>query len=342
MYETPALRIIVFCTAVNLITLMTPHPMPVFYRIWFILCLLPTRYIGLAQESASAGAGVPSIVLIPPDDPGRYRQSALARSAKALSRVNLFIFSQEKMPSAATLCFRFNTAIQSIFHRNIHTMRVGSLDELIQKVDRYMADHPDLMMGHVWLDAHGRYKKGYAYFSVGRDTIWTGNIRSDSIFTRLARLTAYCDGQSKVTLGACYSGADYVRPGNDRLEESPMRGDSLVQDMAGLFTLSPVYASKSWIMVKPFLFGRRWGISGFPRSSRYKDEIFKPAWERTGQWISVAPGSNAVVSAGTPFISRNGDIIFPENEYQSVGKHRRKIEKRMKKLRPSVYNMERK
>ena len=342
MYETRALRIVVFLLCVQFDNFMTPLPMLAFYRIWLGLCLLHTSYMGLAQEFFSAEAGVPANTPVSADDPYRHRQLALARSAKAHNRVNLFVFSREKIPSAATLCFRFNTAIQRIFHRNIRAMRVGSLDELLYKVDRYMADHPDQMMGHLWLDSHGRYKKGYAYFSVGRDTIWTGNIRSDSIFPRLARLSAYCDGQSKVTLGACYSGADYIRPGNDRLEESPMRGDSLMQAMACLFTLSPVYASKSWIMVRPFLFGRRWGISGFPRSTRYQDEIFKPAWERTGQWNSVFPGSDSVVTAGTPFLSRNGDIIFPENDYQSVGTHRRKIEKRMKKLRPAVYNVDRK
>jgi hypothetical protein len=329
----------------EMVTFSVVCPMFASRRIWFLVLMQFLCNLLTAQSAADEHAAFASVRGLAPGVPvltTSYRQEALYRSARATSRCNLFVFSREKKPTAATACFRFNTSIQKIFHRNIRTMRVGSLDELVERVDRLMAENPDMMLGQIWLDSHGRYKNGHALFSVGRDTIWAENIFSDSIAGRLERLTAYCDAQSKVTLGACYSGADFTRPGNDLMTESPMLGDSLVRAMASIFSLSPIYASKSWIMVKPFMFGQQWGISGFPKQSRFKDEIFRPAWEMTGQWNMVPAGSRTVVSAGTPYLSVSGDLVFLENDYQSVSRHQQRIQKRMKKLRPGVYRADRK
>lgn len=328
-----------------MIPLTLPEVMQAGSRIWYVLLFVFTFLRNQAQpypEVQFAFAGTADLASGKTDDGAGFRQEALSRSARARARINLFVFSREKKVTAATVCFRFNATVQSIFHRNIRFMRVSSLDELTSRLDRYMADHPDVMLGHLWLDSHGRYRKGHALFSVGRDTVWAENIFTDSIYGRLQRITAYCDADSKVSLGACYSGADYTRPGNESLRESPMRGDSLLQSMASIFSLSPVYACKSWIMVKPFMFGRRWGLAGFPRRSRFLDEIYRPAWERTGQWSMVPSGSREVVSIGTPYLSAGGNLVSQEQTYQSVPKHRTSAEKHIKRLRAGMYDVDRK
>lgn len=120
-----------------------------------------------------------------------------------------------------------------------------------------------------------------------------------------------------------------------------MYGDSLLLAMSSIFSISPVFGTESWVMVKPLAFGSRWGLSGYPIEGKYMDEIYRPVWERMGFWKKVSPGENYITAVNTPFLSRDGDLQFNTQDYLSTEKHQKKLNRKLKKLKPGVYKLNR-
>jgi hypothetical protein len=266
-----------------------------------------------------------------------YITASRLRSKHANGSINLFVCSKEKKINLASFGFRLNTKFASLFHKNIKTLRVNSLADLAKKTNDLMEANPDKMIKHLWFDSHGKYKKGHALFNIGKDTLTLENILDPLYAGCLEQLTAYCDENSQVTIGACYAGASFNRPANKFLAESPMYGDSLLLAMGEIFCISPVYASESWVMVKPFLFGSRWGLSGHPPDKKFKDVIYKPVWEHMGSWKKVDPETGTITPVHTPYLGSNGDLQFNSTDYLSVKKHQDKMNRKVKKLRPGFY-----
>ncbi len=272
-------------------------------------------------------------------DDGTYISAARLRSAKASGSINLFVLKKEKKFNLASFGFRLNTKFASLFHKNIKTIEVKSLDDLVHKANKLMEANPDKMIKHLWFDSHGKYKKGKSLFTIGYDTLTIENILDPAFAGKLAELTAYCDEKSHITIGSCYGAASYNRPANKYLNESPMNGDSLLLAMGKIFSISPVYGCESWVMVKPFLFGSKWGLSGHPPDGKYMDEIYKPVWENMGYWTKVDPETRKLTQVHTPYISSDGDLKFNSNDYLSVQKRRDKMNRKVKKLKPGKYKM---
>lgn len=273
---------------------------------------------------------------------GMYISAARNRAANAAGTINLFIFNKEKKFNLASFGFRLNTRIAQLFHKKIKILKVESLADLAVKANSLMEVHYDKMIRHLWFDSHGKYKTGYAMFNVGRDTLTIENILDPVYAGKMEQLTAYCDESSQVTIGACYAAAAFTRPANKYLKEHNMYGDSLLIAMSSIFKLSPVYGTESWVMVKPFLFGKHWGIAGYPIEPKYLDEIYRPVWERIGAWKKVVAGDDTVNQVHTPFIGKNGDLLFNEQDYLSLEKHQKKQLRKLKKLKHGVYKLNRK
>jgi hypothetical protein len=202
-----------------------------------------------------------------------------------------------------------------------------------------MDANPEKMIKHLWFDSHGKYKKGKSLFTIGNDTLTIENILDPVFAGKLEQLTAYCDEESQITIGSCYGAASYNRPANKYLDESPMKGDSLLLAMGKIFSISPVYGSESWVMVKPFLFGSKWGLSGHPPDGKYMDEIYKPAWESIGSWKMADPKTKELMLVHTPYLGSNGDLKFNATDYLSVQKHQVKMKRKVKKLKPGKYKL---
>jgi hypothetical protein len=277
-----------------------------------------------------------------PRESEMYLTAARTRAAKATGTINLFIFSDEKNFNLVSLGFRFNTRIASLFHKNIKILKVASLADLAVKANALMESYPDKMIRHLWFDSHGKYKTGHSLFNIGIDTLTIENILNPVYTSKLVQLTAYCNENSRVTIGACYAAATFKRPANQYLKESEMYGDSLFLALSSIFSTSPVFGTESWVMVKPLFFGNRWGISGYPIEGKYMDEIYRPVWERIGAWKKVAPGENTITAVHTPFLSRDGDLQLNTHDYLSTEKHQKKLNRKLKKLKPGVYKLNRK
>jgi hypothetical protein len=268
-----------------------------------------------------------------------YISAARLRSQNATGSINLFICSKEKKFNLASFGFRLNTKFASLFHKNIKTLKVNSLADLTIKANKLMEANPNKMIKHLWFDSHGKYKKGFALFNIGKDTLTLENILDPIFSGMLEQLTAYCNEKSQVTIGACYAGASFSRPANKYLAESPMYGDSLLLAMGKIFSITPVYACESWVMVKPFLFGSSWGLSGNPPNGKFKDEIYKPVWEHMGSWKKVDPETGTIIPVHTPYLRSNGDLQFNSTDYLSVKKHQDKMNHKLKKLKPDKYKL---
>jgi hypothetical protein len=314
----------------------------------FFICLLVfagTLSAALAQSAGSlAKLNLTPSYLISSDNPAPVSnlQRARIRALSATKRVNVFILSRERNFNLTSAVFRFEASLRRIFNKNIVLIKANSLEEMGIKTDRYMLEHPDEMIGHLWIDSHGRYKKGYSFFSVGVDTLNAFNLRAMDIRGHLEKLTAFCDEQTAITIGSCYGAADFLRPGNDILTPSYMAGDSLLLQMGEIFQISPVYGCPSWVMAKPLSFGRRWGISGYPIERKYMDEIFRPVWERLGQWKRVPAGEQRIEDVPTPFLTPTGALQMDGRSYQSLSRNKRRMEKKLKHLKPGMYRLGRK
>jgi hypothetical protein len=266
-------------------------------------------------------------------------QRARQRAVAATKRVNVFILSREKKFNLASAVFRLEASVRRVFNKHFVLVRANSLEEMVTKTDSYMQEHPREMIGHLWIDSHGRYKKGYSFFSVGVDTLNAYNLRSLEMRGKMEKLTAFCDEQTSITIGACYGAADFLRPGNGILAPSYMAGDSLLLQMGEIFQISPVYGCPSWVMAKPFCFGSRWGISGFPPGRKYMDEIYRPVWERLGQWKRVPAGQKIIEDVPTPYLTRGGGFEVDGNTYQSLSRNKRRMEKKLRQLKPGLYRL---
>jgi hypothetical protein len=266
-----------------------------------------------------------------------YIKAARKRAANATGTINLYIFNKEKKFNLSSFGFRLNTRLAKLFHNKIKIVKVESLADLAVKVNSLMEVNQDKMIRHLWFDSHGKYRTGFSMFNIGCDTLTIKNILEPAFTAKMEQLTAYCDENSQITIGACYAAATYKRPANKYLEEQNMYGDSLLIAMSSIFRLSPVYGTESWVMVKPLLFGKQWGIAGYPIDLKYMDEIYRPVWERIGTWKKVAAGEGFITQVHTPFISKDGELQFNEKDYLTVKKHKKRQLRKLKKLKPGVY-----
>jgi hypothetical protein len=294
-------------------------------------------FLGLQQLMGQSEQGMDSLSAPPPRATGSA-VSARQRAAISTGRINVFVFSKESHFTLSSFAIRTNTRFAQIFSHRIKVVKIQSPAELPSKMKELMDRHPDKMIGNLWIDSHGTYRSGRSLFMLGEDTINYLSIANPQVMEALSAVAAYCDEKSFVALGACYGSATYNRPANHIVPEKRMNGDSLLLQLGKAFTLTPVLASESWVMTKPFMFGSKWGISGYPLEHRFRDELFRPVWERLGMWRILEPGANEVKPVNTVSLSGKGDIRFNESNYLDREKHKKKQGKNLSKLEPGLYD----
>ncbi len=252
-------------------------------------------------------------------------------------RLNIFVFSQEKNTTMAGFSIRANTWLAGLFSKRLHAIRISGPAELSAKLDALMARFPGHLIGNLWIDSHGSFRAGRSLFLLGYDTVDHLLADSPPVRMALAAMSRYCDEHSIVTIGSCYGSADYLRPANQYLPASPMKGDSLMLSVAKSFPRTPILAAESWVMTKPFMFGSRSGINGFPLARHYRDTIFRPVWERLGQWKMLSPGGSKPEPAGSISLSGSGDIRFNAVGYLQNNGARHRQRKHLSHLEPDLY-----
>jgi hypothetical protein len=249
-------------------------------------------------------------------------------------RMNFFVISKpKKLFDPAT---RFNILrgkIRSLLRPKHFSCIVASSAEEMSKKIQYRAKKHDAIIGSLWFDSHGSYKKGYSLFTIGKDEFNHNSITKTELLKPLAELASLTDSISKIGIGSCYGGATYTKPGK---EYERMNGDSLMLGVGTIFPSATIYACESWVMTKPGLFKERFAMAGSPLKKRFKDSSFEPVWNSLGMWNSYQSTIGYIRPVNCITLSRYGDIKIRFNSYQSLKKVQRKIANGKTKLKPNL------
>lgn len=256
-------------------------------------------------------------------------------AAKPKTRLNVYIISKDKKLELLPFTVKLRAFTKSIFSKKRMRVIVSSKSEFAAaKVEKLMKKH-DAVIGNLWFDSHGLYKNGFSSFSIGDDNFNYKNI-NDTIHTIfLKKIASFTDSATKVGIGSCYGGASFIHPGSATVKSGPMFGDSLMTGTARIFNGSTIYASSSWVMMKPGIFSDNFGFAGYPLGKKYRTLYWKPVWDHMGEWYCYSTKENFIKKVNTVALNNVGEIKVRARNYLSLSKAVKKQGKALSSLQPS-------
>ncbi len=256
--------------------------------------------------------------------------NAVSPSGKTTTRLNIYVITKDEKFELLPFTVKMRAFIKSVFHRKRMRVVVASkADFAATKICKLLTRHHALI-GNIWFDSHGKYKNGFSSFSIGVDNFNYTNINDTSYIVSLTKIATFADIDTKIGIGSCYGGATFTHPGFSK----PMYGDSLMIGMGKIFSGSVIYASESWVMMKPGIFSDNFGFAGYPLGKRYRKLSWKPVWDHLGEWHSYSTGSGNIKNVNTVALSGTGEIKVRERNYLSLGKAIRKQYRALASLQP--------
>ena len=213
---------------------------------------------------------------------------------------------------------------------------VASSSEQMASKIKFRLNKYNAQIGNIWFDSHGSIKKGYSFFTVGKDEFSYKNINDSNQTMAFRDLAIYCDSNTRIGIGSCYGGATYSRPTTGTFKESRMNGDSLIIGLAKVFNGTTIYGCESWVMTKPGLFKETFAMAGHPLLKRYTDAVYKPVWEQLGVWNSYSTRNNNLQQVNCIKLDKDGNIGTRFNHYQSKQKVKKQIALKLSKLQDGV------
>lgn len=266
-------------------------------------------------------------------------QKASFDQAPVPRRLNFIVSSKQKKFDQAAFSFQFQVLWMYKYHRgDYYVILPGSSKEMAKKITRILR-RENAMIGNIWFDSHGHFQRRRSLFEIGEEEFNYLTIR-DSIFTiHLKKLTAYCDTNTNVGIGSCYGGATYALPAVENFPEQPMNGDSLMIGTSRLFNNATVYACESFVMTGIGIMNAGYAFAGMPGRKKFKDPVYKPVWEKLGEWNCYSGKKGAFEKPVTVCLHHDGRISYKQRNYLSFPKNRQKLEKRLKKFKRGNYNL---
>ena len=260
-------------------------------------------------------------------------------SLKEKDGINIYVISRDKYFDFTNHIIVWQAKLASFLHnRKLKIIIATSTEDAEKKMAALMNKH-HYTINNLWLDSHGKYRKGYSSFMIGTDEYDYKNIADSNHLSALKKIAGYCNENTKIGLGACYAAADFNFPVLKNGVFQNMYGDSLLKGMAYIFKGSIVYACKSWVMAKPWIFGSKNAMGGFPLDKQYKDTIFLPVWKSMGEWHRYSSALDQIEKINTVYLSHDGDILMQDENYLAQKKAQRKMAINLKRLRPGVYDI---
>lgn len=264
--------------------------------------------------------------------------NSLAESAKP-RRINLVISPRVRKIDPGTISFQVQAFIQrAILRKDTRLLVVGSSEEMYRKIKK-IAEKENALIGNIWFDSHGHYGKRYSLFEIGDEEFNWMNLTDESQIYWLRKVAVYCDKKTKAGIGACYSGATYTTPAIAGFPPSVMGGDSLMVRLSRILNNAEVYGSESWVMSKPGLFDRKYGLCGFPVKKRFQDVFLRPAWERVGKWNVYKGSTGEFRSVEGVYLTGIGEIIVIDKSYLDITENRQKVSKKIRQLRKGNFSL---
>ncbi len=255
-------------------------------------------------------------------------------------RINFFIISKpDKILDPAPWYNIVRTKLRNLFTKKKFIPVVApSASDAANKICKILTER-NAMIGSLWFDSHGAYKKGYSFFTIGSDEFSYISIKDTNYNKPLVMLSVFCDAHTRIGIGSCYGGASYMRPAYKDHPASRMNGDSLMMGAGNIFPYSNIYACESWVMTKPGLFHKSYALAGAPMRKKFKDIAFEPVWERLGEWKMYNAISSKFENVNTISFDKSGNIKICDSNYLSKKKVQKKVRKNLKKLRPGLLKM---
>lgn len=277
-----------------------------------------------------------------------FAHSAFAKnnsdsSIKHLSQqkaINVYIISKDIYFDFTNNIIVWQAKLASLLHgKKLKIILATSTADAEKKITALIQKH-HYTISNLWFDSHGKYRKGYSSFMLGSDEYDYKTISDTNHLTELKKIASYCSPKTNIGIGSCYAAADFIFPVMKNGSYNNMNGDSLIMGMANIFKGSTVYASKSWVMAKPWIFGSRNALAGFPLDRQYKDTIFLPVWKSMGEWHRYSTLSNKIEKVNTIYLSNSGEIEMQHEPYLNKKKAKRKLARNLRKLKPGLYDLE--
>ncbi|MGC4104669.1 hypothetical protein [Ferruginibacter sp.] len=256
-------------------------------------------------------------------------------AAAQQTRHNFYITGKDKGFHFSAVTVKFQAWVSDVFNKNFHFLNVSSDEEAVTKIKAILLKDSG-MIGSMWFDSHGLYKQGYSSFHIGNNEFSYKNIHDSATTQWLQQLDAFCDAGTSIGIGSCYGGATFDFPGNDLAPAGRMNGDSLMIGIGKLFPLSNIYASESWVMNKPGIFGDNYAFAGYPWGKKYKKAVWTPVWNYLGSWKKYNYTEGQMVNVNTVALDKKGNINIRSRNYLDLDKGRRKQQKNIAKLEVAV------
>jgi hypothetical protein len=250
------------------------------------------------------------------------------------ARINFYILTMDFKHKVDVFGFtvKLRADIRSLFsHKKLVVIKAKSAEQVAQKMESILAKEK-VMIGTIWFDSHGFYRSCVSSVNIGSDAFSYRNINDSASTAALRRMARYCDAKTSIGIGSCYGGATFTKPATDSTFATNMNGDSLMIGFGKIFYGSTIYGSESWVMVKPGMFGNRYGLAGYPLGKRYLDDSWKPVWERLGEWNRYNAQSAEFGPVNTIGLSSSGSITIRPHTYKELTKGKNAVKRNLVKL----------
>lgn len=149
-------------------------------------------------------------------------------------RMNFYVVNKPKKLDLYSRLVIIRARKRAMSRREKFIVLVASSSKAVRDRIEYQLKKKNAVIGSLWFDSHGHYKNGYSSFSLGKEEFSYKTI-TDTVYTNYLReLAAYCDQNTRVAIGSCYSAATYEMPAHSGKPASRMNGDSLIIGQAQL------------------------------------------------------------------------------------------------------------
>ena len=254
-------------------------------------------------------------------------------------RVNVIISSKARKIDGAQLSFQWQAALTRLFHkRKLYLFYVDSIEEAASRVSKRL-EKENAVIDNLWFDGHGHIGRRVALVEIGKDEVNYQTIHEIYISKALEKIASYCDSNTKVGIGSCYSAAIFTLPAVEKFPEQRMNGDSLMVAMGNIMPGSTVYGTRSWVMCKLGIFSNSYALAGHLTRKVFKDPLLEPVWDSQGSWCTYNSSTGVFTDIHTVSMDGQGNILTKEGNYLDIKKQQKQLARKKKKLKPWNFPM---
>ena len=206
-------------------------------------------------------------------------------------------------------------------------------DRIIKIVDRENAK-----IGSIWFDSHGHMGRRVSLIEIGYDEINYQSIRDPYISNAFHQIGNYCDSNTLIGLGSCYSASTSVLPPFEKFPAQRMNGDSLMILLSALMNKATILGTESWVMTYPGIFNSGNAFAGKPGNNRFKDPLFLSSWKTLGEWTAYSAIDSSFKKVRTLSLDGKGNILINYMTYLADEKSQKKQMKIISRLKAGNFN----